>query len=176
LLTAPRRNARLIHRARHQLSLTNIRRVVTINATRAAVADEEFIVEYTDAPQPAVSADTMECPLCGHVLPKDADHCDRCDWVRTNETVTAEGKASDGIAVLLSVVPGLGHVYKGQKTIGLLLIFAVTPLIAFFSFLAAIASAGFGFGLFFFYWIAVAIHAYGVEDRVGDKPDEGEQY
>ena len=60
-------------------------------------------MEYTDAPtlEPPVSADTMECPLCGHILPKDADACDRCDWIRT-ETETAEGKASDAVAVMLS--------------------------------------------------------------------------
>lgn len=133
-------------------------------------------MEYTDAPKPALTAETMACPLCGNILPKDAERCDRCDWVRTNETISAEGKASDGIAVLLSVIPGLGHVYKGQKVMGLLLIFVVTPLVLFFSFLAAIASAGFGFGLFILYWIGVSIHAYGVEDKVGDRPDEGEQY
>jgi hypothetical protein len=71
-------------------------------------------VEYTDAPtlEPPVSADTMQCPLCGHILPKDANACDRCDWVRT-DTETAEGKASDAVAVMLSVIPGVGHVYKG---------------------------------------------------------------
>lgn len=134
-------------------------------------------MEYTDAPEAPQTADTMACPLCGHTLPRDATRCDRCDWVRTNEAVGAEGKASDGIAVLLSIIPGLGHVYKGQKVMGLLLIFLVSPLVLFFSFLAAIASAGFGFGLFFFYWIAVAIHAYGVEDKVPtNQVDPGEQY
>ena len=101
-------------------------------------------MEYTDAPtlEPPVSADTMECPLCGHILPKDADACDRCDWVRT-DTETAEGKASDGVAVMLSVIPGLGHVYKGYKLIGLLFFFgAIGALLA--GALAATATAGFG--------------------------------
>ena len=134
-------------------------------------------MEYTDAPtlEPPVSADTMECPLCGHILPKDADACDRCDWVRT-DTETAEGKASDAVAVMLSVIPGLGHVYKGHKVIGLLFIFIVSPLVLFFSFLAAIASAGFGFGLFLLYWAGVAIHAYGADDMVTQGVDPGEQY
>ena len=72
-------------------------------------------MEYTDAPisEPAVAADVMTCPLCGHVLPKNAENCDRCDWVRTPDAETAEGKASDLVAVMLSVIPGLGHVYKG---------------------------------------------------------------
>ena len=147
------------------------------NSGRLVTFDCEQSMEYTDAPEPAVTADTMQCPLCGHTLPKGADRCDRCDWVRQNETVSAEPKASDAIAVLMSVVPGLGHVYKGQKALGLLLIFVVSPLIAFFSFLAAIASAGFGFGLFILYWLGVAVHAYGAEDRVSsDKADEGERY
>ena len=133
-------------------------------------------MEYTDAPKPPVTADTIECPLCGHILPKEAERCDRCDWVRHNEAITADAKASDAIAVLMSVIPGLGQVYKGHKALGLLFIFIVTPLVLFFSFLAAIASAGFGFGIFFLYWLGVAIHAYGAEDRVSEKPDPGEQY
>lgn len=135
-------------------------------------------MEYTDAPtlEPPVSADTMECPLCGHILPKDAQRCDRCDWRRHNETVTAEPQASDAIAALLSIVPGLGHVYKGHKMIGLLFIFIISPLVFFFALLAAIASAGFGFGLFFLYWAGVAIHAYAAEDKVTPGADAGEQY
>ena len=133
-------------------------------------------MEYTDAPQSVATADTMTCPLCGHTLPKDAESCDRCDWTRHNETVNAEPRASDAIAALLSFVPGLGHVYKGHKMIGLLFIFIVSPLVFFFSFLAAIASAGFGFGIFFLYWAGVAIHAYAAEDKVSTGPDPGEQY
>jgi hypothetical protein len=133
-------------------------------------------MEYTDAPQQTATTDTMPCPLCGHILPKDAESCDRCDWTRHNETVTAEPKASDAIAALLSIVPGLGHVYKGHKMIGLLFIFIASPLVFFFSFLAAIASAGFGFGLFLLYWAGVAIHAYAADDRVSAGPDPGEQY
>ena len=131
---------------------------------------------YTDAPPTIATTDTMPCPLCGHILPKDAESCDRCDWTRQNETVNAEPKASDAIALLLSVVPGLGHVYKGHKMVGLLFIFIVSPLVFFFSFLAAIASAGFGFGIFFLYWAGVAIHAYAADDRVSTAPDPGEQY
>jgi hypothetical protein len=134
-------------------------------------------LEYTDAPEEPQTAETMACPLCGHTLPRDAESCDRCDWTRHNEAIPTEPKASDAIAALLSVVPGLGHVYKGQKLIGLLFIFIVTPLVAFFSFLAAIASAGFGFGIFFLYWIGVAIHAYAAEDQVpSGQTDPGEQY
>ena len=134
-------------------------------------------MEYTDAPtlEPPVTSDTMECPLCGHVLPKDADACDRCDWVRT-DAETAEGKASDAVAVMLSVVPGLGHVYKGYKLLGLLFfIGGLGALLA--GALAATATAGFGAFLIPCYWIAVMFHVYGVKDRVAPTvKDEGEEY
>ena len=61
----------------------------------------------------------MPCPYCGHSLPKDATRCDRCDWTR-GASETAEGKASDAIAVIFSIIPGLGHIYKGHKFAGFL--------------------------------------------------------
>lgn len=135
-------------------------------------------MEYTDAPvlETPVSSDTIACPLCGHVLPKDAEACDQCDWVRV-ETDTAEGKASDAVAVMLSVIPGLGHVYKGYKLLGLLFVIG-----AFFAILlgglAATATAGFGLALIPIYWFAVMFHVYGIEDRVAatTTKDEGEEY
>jgi hypothetical protein len=134
-------------------------------------------VEYTDAPvlETPVSSDTMNCPLCGHVLPKDAEACDQCDWVRV-ETDTAEGKASDAVAVMLSVIPGLGHVYKGYKVLGLLFVIG-----AFFAIvagaLAATATAGFGLALIPIYWFGVMFHVYGIEDRVAPTAkDDGEEY
>src|SRR6266699_2289211 len=135
-------------------------------------------VEYTDAPatRPEPSAgDTMPCPYCGHLLPKDAERCDRCDWTR-GTTETAEGKASDAVAVILSVIPGLGHIYKGHRLAGFLWMAGAVP-VGIFVLLAAIASAGFGIGLFFFYLIAVMLHAYAVDDRVVPPTlDEGEEY
>ena len=134
-------------------------------------------MEYTDAPtlEPPVSADTMECPLCGHVLPKDADACDRCDWVRT-DAETAEGKASDAVAVMLSVIPGLGHVYKGYKVLGLLFVIGAFVAIL-LGMLAATATAGFGLGLIPIYWFAVMFHVYGIQDRVAPTAkDDGEEY
>jgi hypothetical protein len=135
-------------------------------------------LEYTDAPtfEPPVSADTMACPLCGHVLPKDAEACDRCDWVRAPDTDTAEGKASDLVAVMLSVVPGLGHVYKGYKMLGLLFVIGAFGAILLGA-LAATATAGFGLALIPIYWFAVMFHVYGVEDRVAPATkDDGEEY
>lgn len=117
----------------------------------------------------------MPCPYCGHLLPKDAQRCDRCDWTRSATIDTAEGKASDAVAVLLSIIPGLGHIYKGHRLAGFLWMAGAVPA-GIFVFLAAIASAGFGIGLFFFYLIAVMLHAYAVDDRVTPREDEGEEY
>ena len=134
-------------------------------------------MEYTDAPvlETPVSSDTINCPLCGHVLPKDTEACDQCDWVRT-ETDTAEGKASDAVAVSLSVIPGLGHVYKGYKLLGLLFFVGAMGAVLGGA-LAATATAGFGLLLIPFYWIGVGFHVYGIQDRVSPTAkDEGEEY
>src|ERR1700682_50111 len=67
------------------------------SAATTSIPGRRNLLEYTDAPtsEPAVAADAMTCPLCGHVLPKNAENCGRCDWVRTPDADTAEGKASD---------------------------------------------------------------------------------
>jgi hypothetical protein len=134
-------------------------------------------MEYTDAPTtqaPSDQPNQMPCPYCGHLLPKDAQACDRCDWTRSG-TQTAEGKASDAVAVLLSIIPGLGHIYKGHRLAGILWMLGAIPAGA-LVLIAAFASAGFGIGLFFFYLIACMIHVWGIEDRVVPTKDEGEQY
>src|SRR3954451_18095026 len=106
----------------------------------------------------------MPCPYCGHLLPKDAEACDQCDWTRM-DTETAEGKASDAVAVMLSVIPGLGHVYKGYKLLGLLFVIGAFGAILLGA-LAGTATAGFGLALIPIYWFAVMFHVYGIEDRV----------
>lgn len=136
-------------------------------------------VEYTDAPTtqiPAEQADKMPCPYCGHLLPKDAQACDQCDWTRA-DTQTAEGKASDAVAVLLSVVPGLGHIYKGYRLLGALIMLVGTPMAIGAALLAATGTAGFALLLLPLYWFAVMFHVWGIEDRVvPSERDEGEQY
>jgi TM2 domain-containing membrane protein YozV len=135
-------------------------------------------VEYTDSPaipRSATEGDKMPCPFCGHLLPKNAARCDRCDWTRS-ATETAEGKASDAIAVIFSIIPGLGHIYKGHILAGLLWMAGAIP-VGIFVLLAAFASAMWGLGLFFFYLGAVMLHAYAVDDRVAPpREDEGEEY
>jgi len=134
-------------------------------------------MEYTDAPtQPEwVSTEMMPCPYCVTMLTKNAESRPNCDWTR-EATKPAEPKASDAMAILLSMIPGLGHIYKGHRIVGAVLLFLVTPIAIVFGFLAAFASAGFGIGLLVFYWIGVMIHAWAIEDRITPTPDEGEQY
>ena len=90
---------------------------------------------------------------------------------------TAEGKASDAVAVMLSVMPGLGHVYKGHKLIGLLLIFVGTPMAVGLALLIATGTAGFGVLVLPVYWVAVMVHVYAIQDRVlPETGDSGEEY
>ena len=134
-------------------------------------------MEYTDAPpQPApVSFDTMQCPFCGTTLPANAQACTNCDWTLA-ATKPAEPKASDAMAILLSIIPGLGHIYKGHRVMGALILLLITPTAIAFAILAAIASAGWGILMLIPYWGAVMLHVWAIDDRVPQKPDEGEQY
>lgn len=117
-------------------------------------------MEYTDAP----ATESTEQPFA---TPTTA----------TGLLETAEGQASDMVAVMLSTVPGLGHIYKGYRLIGMLLIFIGTPLAVGLALLIATGTAGFGFFLLPIYWIAVMVHVWAIPDRVVTAPeDEGEQY
>jgi hypothetical protein len=90
---------------------------------------------------------------------------------------TVEGKASDAIAVMLSVLPGLGHIYKGHKFIGMVLIFFGTPFAVGLALLIATGTAGFGVALLPVYWLAVMVHVYAIQDRIlPPTNDEGEEY
>ena len=131
-------------------------RLGTLSQRNFTIA-EEIILEYTDAP----STET-EMPIAV------ADDPGKLE--------TAEGKASDAVAVLLSVVPGLGHVYKGYRVMGLLFVIgAGFALLA--GALAATATAGFGLGLIPLYWFGVMFHVYAIPDRVAPGAnDQGEEY
>ena len=116
-------------------------------------------MEYTDAPATEKSAQTFAAPTAA-----------------TGLLETAEGQASDMVAVMLSIVPGLGHIYKGYRLIGLLLIFFGTPLAVVLALLIATGTAGFGFFLLPIYWIAVMVNVWAIPDHVVMAPeDEGEQ-
>jgi hypothetical protein len=116
------------------------------------------ILEYTDAPE------VNETPFAEPTA-------------ATGLLETAEGHASDLVAVTLSIIPGLGHVYKGYRFIGLVLMFFGTPMSVGLALLIATATAGFGFFLLPVYWIAVMVYAWAIPDRISPAiSDEGEQY
>ena len=127
--------------------------------TRLLTIPRMATLEYTDAP----ATESLE-----HPVPSP----------ETGLLETAEGQASDLVAVALSVIPGLGHVYKGYRVLGLLLIFFGTPMALGIALLIATFTAGFGFFLLPLYWIAVAISVWASPDRVAPagSDDEGEQY
>ena len=117
-------------------------------------------MEYTDTP----AVEPQAQPLA---MPNEA----------SGLLETAEGKASDMVAVMLSIMPGLGHIYKGYRLIGVLLIFAGTPMAVGLALLIATGTAGFGFFLLPIYWIAVMVHVWAIPDRIAPTvSDEGEQY
>src|SRR5438309_11471592 len=134
-------------------------------------------MEYADAPpQPApVSFDTLQCPFCGTTLPANAQACTNCDW-RLEATKPAEPKASDAMAILLSIIPGLGHIYKGHRVMGALILLLITPTAIAFAILAAIASAGWGILMLLPYWGAVMWHVWAMDDRVTQKREEAGKY
>jgi hypothetical protein len=74
------------------------------------------------------------------------------------------GTARDRIALLLSVVPGLGHIYKGHRLTGALLMCGAVFAIMACS-VAATATAGFGLLLLPLYWAGVMLQVYWLEDR-----------
>ncbi len=119
-------------------------------------------MEYTDTPAAASAEETFTAP----------------NEARGFYDTTAEGAASDMVAVMLSIVPGLGHIYKGYRLLGVLLMFVGAPMAVALALLIATGTAGFGFFLLPIYWIAVMVHVWAIPDRI--KPalaeDEGEQY
>ena len=80
------------------------------------------------------------------------------------------------MAILLSIIPGLGHIYKGHRVMGALILFLITPTAIAFAVIAAMASAGWGILMLVPYWGAVMLHAWAVDDQIAPTSDEGEQY
>jgi hypothetical protein len=111
--------------------------------------------------------ETRTCPLCGTTLdPQNPNECPKCDWTigYRRRQGTVGGTNRDVIALCISVIPGLGHIYKGHTLTGSLLmlggLFAVLACA-----LAATASAGFGLLLIPIYWAGVMLQVYFLEDR-----------
>jgi len=121
---------------------------------------------------PTIEADSKttnehKCPLCDTPLdPASPNECPRCDWVLGYRRRQASplGTQRDAISVALSVVPGLGHLYKGHYLSGMLLmaggVFAI-----FACGLIATATMGFGLLLLPLYWFGIMMQVYWLEDR-----------
>jgi len=72
---------------------------------------------------------------------------------------THPGTLRDRVAVALSVVPGLGHLYKSYKWTGVICALgAVFALLA--CAVAATFTAGFGILLLPLYWVGTMLHVY----------------
>jgi len=72
------------------------------------------------------------------------------------------------VALLLSVVPGAGHLYKHHYAAGLAILLGGNLLVAFVAILLAMATAGVSLvAVPLLWWSGVAISAYGLEDWHG---------
>ena len=123
-----------------------------------------------EANPPPTEART-HCPLCDAELdPKNLSECPKCDWVPGYRRRSYHGTGRDTAAMLLNVIPGLGHIYKGHRLTGALLmlggVFAV-----FGCGLVATATAGFGLLLLPLYWAGVMMQVFWLEDRNAPKQE-----
>ncbi len=118
---------------------------------------------------------THDCPLCGTPLdPVHPSECTRCDWVvgyrRRQREVQDPSRnprhVRDRAALVLSVIPGLGHIYKGHKLLGALLMLG-TLIVGFFVTATVSATGGGALLLIPIYWSAVMLHAYWLEEIPG---------
>jgi len=116
---------------------------------------------------------TRACPLCNAALDEsNPTECPKCDWhVGYQESPDNFGNPRDVAAVVMSVVPGLGHIYKGHVLTGVLYMlgaaFAVLAAVV-----ASTATAGFGVLLLPLYWAGVMLQVYWLEDRALAKARE----
>lgn len=73
-------------------------------------------------------------------------------------------KARNDIAAIQSLLPGLGHIYKGYYLQGIA-IMLLAPFFLWSGILLAISSAGLGLVVPIAYWVLVTFNAYHIEDR-----------
>lgn len=107
----------------------------------------------------------MECPLCSAPLPDDAKRCNRCDWVRPRPEREAPYERRNITALWLSLVPGLGHLYKGYILFGGAIFFLIGPAVLALSLMLAPGTLGLTLAIPPAFLVAVMIHAYNAEDR-----------
>lgn len=71
----------------------------------------------------------------------------------------------DLAAAILSLIPGLGHMYKGYFGEGLMLMLLGAPIALYCGLLLALATLGFGLIVPVMFEIAVILHAYTIDDH-----------
>jgi hypothetical protein len=76
-----------------------------------------------------------------------------------------EKHAHNEIAALLSIVPGLGHIYKGHYGIGLIWMFLGMPIAIFVGIISILGTAGVGLLFPIGCWAVLAYDAYRKKDR-----------
>jgi hypothetical protein len=76
-----------------------------------------------------------------------------------------EKHAHNEIAALLTIVPGLGHIYKGHYEAGFLWMFLGMPIAIWIGILFGLATAGVGLLFPILCWVALAVDAYNEKDR-----------
>jgi len=78
---------------------------------------------------------------------------------------TALKKDRNVIAATLSIVPGLGHIYKGHYAAGLLTLVIGVPIVLWVGVLLSLATAGVGLLVPLVCWATVAANAYCAKDN-----------
>ena len=96
------------------------------------------------------------------------------------ETINAENE----IAAVLSIVPGLGHIYKGHLAAGFVWMFFGMPVAIWIGILLSLATAGLGLLFPLVCWVGLAVDAYNERDlrrhhwfvMTSHKNDDGDEF
>jgi hypothetical protein len=141
---------------------------VNLWGTKGYLKNRSLNYQYLmNTPEDRASSEApKECPLCGAPL-RSPDACDRCDWIKGYRHRSSDRGGRDLAALLMSVVPGLGHLYKGQLALGVMFLVGTIVAVIFCS-LVATFTMGFGLLLLPLYWIWVMTQAYWVPDLRGE--------
>jgi hypothetical protein len=84
----------------------------------------------------------------------------------TTQSMSDEARhAHSEIAALLSIIPGLGHIYKGHYEAGLLWMFFGMPMAIWIGVLLGLATAGVGLLFPVLCWVGLVWDAYNEKDR-----------
>ena len=80
-----------------------------------------------------------------------------------NTNVHPKSHLRDVLSAIQSIIPGLGHIYKGHYRLGFMIL-ALSPLILWTSAILGLATLGVGLLLPGVFVVVVGMHAYQLED------------